>query len=48
MSPNRHLPTPAPAAVRLRARWRPGVRSDGIPAMCSPLGGGIAAFAALQ
>ena len=48
MSPNRHSPTPVPAAARLRARWRPGVRSDGIRAMSSPLGGGVAAVAALQ
>ena len=48
MSPNRHSPSPAPAAARMRARWRPGVDFDGIRAMSSPIGGGIAVVAALQ
>ena len=41
-------PTPAPVAARMRARRRPGADFDGIRAMSSPLGGGIAAVAALQ
>jgi len=48
MSPSRHSPTPAPVAARMRARGRPGADFDGIRAMSSPLGGGIAAVAALQ
>jgi len=48
MSPSRHSPTPAPVAARMRARRRPGADFDGIRAMSSPLGGGIAAVAALQ